>query len=58
MCTAQIFKYPVCKTEVLNMRVDHTASTAQLLEGSATISGLECINNTRLLPTSCTISQS
>lgn len=53
-----IFNYPVCKTEVVGMRIDYDSSTASVLEGDATIAGLECSNNNRLLSSTCSISQS
>ena len=55
---AAVFKYPVCKTEVIGVRIDYDSSTVSMLTGDSTISGLECTNNNRMLSTTCSISQS
>ena len=40
------------------MRVDYDHSTANIVSGDSSISGLQCSNFNRLLPSTCTVSQS
>eukprot|EP01084_Bolivina_argentea_P013484 25318_1 len=52
-----VFKYPVCKTEVIGLRIDFDKSKANLLAGDNSIVGLQCSNPNRLIESTCTISQ-
>eukprot|EP01084_Bolivina_argentea_P294130 506012_1 len=52
-----VFKYPVCKTELTSMRIDYDSSVSKLSESESIISGLECINNNRIISTTCDIKQ-
>eukprot|EP01084_Bolivina_argentea_P320540 556181_1 len=51
-----IFKYPVCKTEIIGIRTDHESSESDI--GESWIADLECSNTNRLMSSSCSISQS
>merc|ERR1719204_2445488 len=53
-----VFKWPVCATEVINVRVDSEYSSADVNSGAAFVSGLECSNYNRIASSECSISQS
>ena len=53
-----VFKWPVCATEVINVRVDSEYSSADVNSGAAFISGLKCSNYNRITSSTCSISQS
>merc|ERR1719204_440698 len=53
-----VFKWPVCATEVINVRVDSEYSSADVNSGAAFVSGLECSNYNRITSSTCSISQS
>eukprot|EP01083_Nonionella_stella_P005153 14967_1 len=52
-----VFKYPVCRTTVMDMRFDYSNAYTINTPSSATISGLSCSNKNRLLPSTCSIEQ-
>merc|ERR1719216_390967 len=53
-----VIKYPVCHMEIINVRFDLEATMEHSENVDETITGLECINNNRLISSTCSIEQS
>jgi len=56
--THAVIKAPVCKTELINVRFDLDDIFTNVENNEKSFVKMECVNNNRLIPSTCSISQS